>query len=195
VAFEQREHARSLVGRIHAGNLPPVLGFDETMARHDRGAGEAFDALRRIVRYLRLADREIQVACGLSVAQLFVLSTLAETPALSLAELADRTLTDQSSVSTVVARLVERGFIVRRQARGDRRRAELRLTPAGKRTVRTAPRVPQARMIAAIDALPATRRAELVRSLADLAASIGADAVAPRMLFEDEPDRGRRRRS
>jgi DNA-binding MarR family transcriptional regulator len=164
------------------------------MARHDSGAGEAFDALRRIVRYLRLADREVQVACGLSVAQLFVLSVLADTPALSLAELAERTLTDQSSVSTVVARLVDNGYVVRRQARGDRRRAELRLTPTGRRVVRTAPRVPQTKMIAAIEAMPAARRAELVRSLEHLAQSIGADAVSPRMLFEDEPARARRRR-
>jgi hypothetical protein len=31
------------------------------------------------------------------------------------------------------------------------------------------------------------KRAELVRSLEGLAAAIGANAVEPRMLFEDEP--------
>ena len=155
------------------------------------GAAAALVALRRIVRYLRLADREVELACGVSVAQLFVLRQLAETPALSLSELAQRTLTDQSSVSTVVARLVERGLVSRRPAPGDRRRAELRLTPRGQRLTRTAPPAPQARMIDAIDAMTPARRAALVRALEDLAAAIGADAVAPRMLFEDEPGAGR----
>jgi DNA-binding MarR family transcriptional regulator len=60
-------------------------------------------SLRKIVRFLRLADRAAEAAVGLSAAQLFVLQTLASQPAASLAEVADRTLTDQSSVSTVVA--------------------------------------------------------------------------------------------
>ncbi|MBS1124856.1 MAG: Transcriptional regulator, MarR family [Deltaproteobacteria bacterium] len=131
-------------------------------------------ALRRIVRYLRLADREVEVACRLSAAQLFVLHTLVETSGLSLAELAARTLTDQSSVSTVVARLVERGLVSRRASPTDRRRAELRVTPAGHRMVRRAPRAPQAQIIAAIRAMRAPHRAELVRALDGLVAAIGA---------------------
>jgi len=152
-------------------------------------------ALRRIVRYLRLADREVEMACRLSAAQLFVLHALVETSGLSLAELADRTLTDQSSVSTVVARLVEGGLVSRRASTTDRRRAELRITPAGHRMIQRAPRAPQAQIIAAIRAMPAARRTELVRALEGLAAVMGASKVAPRMLFEDEPPRARRKRS
>jgi DNA-binding MarR family transcriptional regulator len=155
----------------------------------------ALNALRRIVRFLRIADREVESACSLSAAQLFVLHTLSETPALSLARVAERTLTDQSSVSTVVARLVERGLVNRKPSKTDRRRAELSLTAAGRRMVLTAPRPPQAHMIAAMQAMPAPRRAELVRSLEALAAAIGANEVAPRMLFEDEPLPARRRRA
>jgi DNA-binding MarR family transcriptional regulator len=151
-------------------------------------------ALRRIVRYLRLADREVEMACQLSAAQLFVLHTLVETSVLSLAELAERTLTDQSSVSTVVARLVERGLVSRKASSTDRRRAELRITAAGLRMVDRAPAAPQAQMIAAIRAMPAARRTELVRALEGLAAAIGASGVAPRMLFEDEPPRRTKRR-
>jgi DNA-binding MarR family transcriptional regulator len=151
-------------------------------------------ALRRIVRFLRLADREVEAACDVSAAQLFVLHTLVDNPAESVTELAQRTLTDQSSVSTVVARLVERGLVKRTPSRTDRRRAQLRITPAGTQMVRRAPRVPQALMIAAIRDMPAVKRAELTRALEGLAAVIGANEVAPRMLFEDEPPRPRGRR-
>lgn len=160
----------------------------------DADAAAALDALRRIVRYLRLADREVEHACGVSVAQLFVLRQLADTPALSLGELADRTLTDQSSVSTVVARLVERDLVTRKPSAEDRRRAELRLTARGRRLARSAPRSPQEQMIGAIRAMTPARRAALVRSLEGLATAVGAGAVAPRMLFEDEPAPARRPR-
>ncbi len=157
-------------------------------------AAAALVALRRIVRHLRLADREVETACGLSVAQLFVLRQLADEPALSIAELAEHTLTDASSVSIVVSRLVVAGLVARKPSRTDRRRVELALTSRGKRLVRTAPQVPQVAMIEAIRDMSATRRAELVRSLERLAAIIGAGTLAPRMLFEDEPRRSRKKR-
>ena len=148
-------------------------------------AGAALVALRRIVRFLRLADREVEGACGLSVAQLFVLHQLADTPALSIAEVADRTLTDPSSVSTVVARLVSEGLVLRKPSKTDRRRAELTLSARGRRVVLTAPRVPQLTIIESIREMSPKRRKDLVRSLEGLASAIGANAVEPRMLFED----------
>ena len=161
--------------------------------RRDTSAAAALVALRRIVRYLRLADREVEHACGLSVAQLFVLHQLGDTPALSIAELAERTLTDPSSVSTVVARLVDNKLVVRSPSRADRRRVELTLTARGKKLVLTAPRVPQLAMIESIREMTPKRRSDLVRSLESLAGAIGANAVEPRMLFEDEPISTRRR--
>jgi DNA-binding MarR family transcriptional regulator len=157
-------------------------------------AAAAMNALRKIVRFLRLADREVAAVCGLSAAQLFVLHTLVDGPGLSLAEVAERTLTDQSSVSTVVARLVDRGFVIRKPSRSDKRRAELSLSAAGRKMVLTAPHPPQTQMIAAIQAMPAQRRAELVQSLDVLATVMGANDVPPRMLFEDEPAVRRKRR-
>lgn len=143
-------------------------------------------SLRRIIRYLRIGDREVESASGLSSAQLFVLSTVADTPALSVAEIAKRALTDQSSVSTVVARLVERGLIQRKPSAKDRRRAELRITAAGQRILQAAPPVPQSKLIEAIRAMPAPRRAELVRALDALVDAIGGDDVKPRLFFTDE---------
>jgi DNA-binding MarR family transcriptional regulator len=147
----------------------------------------AMVSLRRIIRYLRVTDREIEAASGLSAAQLFVLATLADTPALSLAEIAQRALTDQSSVSTVVAKLTKSGFIARKASREDRRRAELRLTAAGKRVLESSPSTPQQRLIDAMRAMPAARRAEIVRALQSLVEALGADKTAPKLMFEDEP--------
>jgi len=89
-------------------------------------------------------------------------------------------------VSTVVAKLVARRLVTRTTAKQDRRRAELRLTAAGERVVRTAPRVPQALIIDAVIEMPARQRRELVRGLETLVTRVGANAVEPRMLFEED---------
>jgi DNA-binding MarR family transcriptional regulator len=70
---------------------------------------DVLDSLRRIVQVLRESSRRAERQLGISGAQLFVLEKLAEAPSQSLNELAERTHTHQSSVSTVVARLVKRG--------------------------------------------------------------------------------------
>src|SRR5260221_14725566 len=91
------------------------------------------DAIRRIVQALRESSRAAEKHAGLSGAQLFVLQALAESPGLSLNELAERTRTHQSSVSVVVTRLSRARLIERSTAPGDARRAELRLSALGRR--------------------------------------------------------------
>jgi MarR family transcriptional regulator, lower aerobic nicotinate degradation pathway regulator len=155
-------------------------------------AQRAFEALRRLVRFLRLAARAAEKS-GVSAAQLFVLHQLAASPASSLAELAARTLTDASSVSTVVARLVAGKLVTRRASAGDRRRATLALTARGRALVARTPGLAQTRIVEAIVAMPPRDRRALTRALDRLVAAIGADQLPARMLFEDEPG-GRRGR-
>jgi DNA-binding MarR family transcriptional regulator len=148
------------------------------------GTREVLDALRRIVQGLRESSRDAEKRVGLSGAQLFVLHTVAESPGLSLNDLAERTRTHQSSVSAVVARLRRSGLVDRSTAAEDARRAEIRLSARGRSRLRSAPRAAQERLIAAVDALAAPDRARLAVTLRRLVASMGlADRDAP-MLFE-----------
>ena len=162
---------------------------------------EVLDALRRIVRVMRLSSRAAEHTVGVSAAQLFVLQTLADADGMSLNELAERTLTDQSSVSAVVARLVERGHVRRRRSAADARRLELRLAPTGRAVLRRAPTVPQERLIAALHSMSVAERQLLASALSRFVAAIGLDGSPPPMMFEDDgraaprsrPGRRRRR--
>jgi DNA-binding MarR family transcriptional regulator len=145
------------------------------------------NALRRIVRDLRLGTREAERTTGASGAQLFVLQALTERPAASLAELADRTLTDQSSVSVVVKRLIDRGHVARKVSRADARRVELRLTAAGRRLLARCPEPTQARLVAALERLPESELAGLTAGLAALVREMGSVGGSPEMFFEDSP--------
>ena len=148
------------------------------------------DCVRRIVRALRESSREAERKVGVSGAQLFVLQQLAAGPARSVSELAERTLTHQSSVSVVVQRLAEAGLIARRPSRTDRRRTDLHLTRRGRALLASAPPLLQDRLIEAVRELPAGRRLRLASGLAEVIDRMQLPGGAAPMFFEDR----RRRR-
>lgn len=145
-------------------------------------------AIRRLVRHLRLSDRAAQTRLRLSAAQLFVLSELGKTPAVSLGELAARTSTDQSSVSAVVARLVDAGLVTRQRAEGDARRLELSLSRAGKSALEKAPPIVQEVILEAVGRLPAVERKRFADTFMRLLDDIGAEPRPP-LLFEEKKSR------
>lgn len=121
------------------------------------------DALRSIVQSLRISGRAAEQQVGISSAQLYILEELAERPAQSINELAERTFTHQSSVSMVVSRLVDSRLVSRSSAPGDARRLSISLTSAGRALLRKAPDTAQARLVEGLRALD---KSEL-RGLAD----------------------------
>jgi DNA-binding MarR family transcriptional regulator len=151
-----------------------------------REARIVLEAIRRIVRLLRQSAREAERRTGLSAAQLFVLQQLrAAGGALTPGELADRTLTHQSSVSVVVKRLVAAGLVSRARSERDGRRVELSLTPAGRAAVRRAPELAQERLISAVDELPVAHRSGLAAGLGRLVGQLGISGAPPPMFFEE----------
>lgn len=150
------------------------------------GAGAVLQGIRRLDRGLRLAARRGERETGLSAAQLFVLERVSETPALSLSELAARTITDRSSVSAVVDRLTEAGLVQREVSAGDRRRQEIHITTAGRRRLRHAPAAPTDLLLAALRRWPRSKAMRLGRMLAELNEALGFEEAA--MLFEVDGD-------
>lgn len=143
------------------------------------------DSIRRLVRILRVSDRQAQMDLGVSGAQLFVLMELGRTPALSLGDLAARTRTDQSSVSVVVSRLVEAGLITRDRDERDARRLVLHLTRAGRAMLQKAPPVAQELLLRVVERLPAAERQRFADTFEAIVNSVGADEGPAPMLFED----------
>ncbi|MDI3283920.1 MarR family winged helix-turn-helix transcriptional regulator [Polyangium sp. 15x6] len=166
----------------------------EPESTRDAEVTAALDALRHVVRALRLSSTAVEKAHGVSGAQLFVLGELATGKNFSIAELAARTATDPSSVSVVVGRLVERGLAVRRASPNDARRAEIAITPAGSALLNEAPAPIQRKLIAAITEMPEDERAALTRGLGRVAAAMGAPDGPPPMFFEGEPASRRSRK-
>lgn len=136
---------------------------------------------------LRLTDRAIQSERGLSGAQLFVLHELAKSPSLSLSELAERTLTDQSSVSVVVTRLVDAGYVARDRDKRDGRRLVLNLTRTGRAIAEKSPTVAQEKIIEALERISPADRRRFADTFARLIDEMGEARGAAPMMFEDDP--------
>jgi len=146
------------------------------------------DSIRRLVRLLRVSDRQAQAELGISGAQLFVLRELGKTPALSLNDLASRTLTDQSSVSVVVTRLVEAGLVTRDRDERDARRLVLHLTRAGRTLLRRAPAAAQERLLNVFDRLPEEERKRFAGTFEEIIDAVGAEDGPAPMIFEEDAD-------
>ena len=145
--------------------------------------------MRRIFRALRNAAQQTQTQAGISAAQLFVLSSLADGAASSLTELGDRTHTDRSSVADVVERLADAGLVERYRSAADRRRTEVRITSVGRSLLRSAPKPPTELLIAGLDALSDGELDTLAAGLLRLTRKMALEAAPAPMLFEDEAAR------
>jgi DNA-binding MarR family transcriptional regulator len=153
-------------------------------ARQD-DIGRALDGLRAIVRALRLNSHALERRIGISGAQLFVLQQLAEGPARSMNELAERTLTHQSSVSVVVSRLVERGLATRSASPSDARRSEIALSAKGRAMLRRAPVTVQSRLVEGLRRLPPARLRALAAAIEEWTHAAGIEGSRPPLLFEE----------
>lgn len=161
-------------------STPPVSLTDT------KASERALNAVRSIVRALRINTRAIELQMGISLAQLFVLQQLAERAAESLNDLAERTATHQSSVSVVVRRLVDRGLVTRVASAADRRRIEIDVTPEGRQLLAGAPVTIQTQMMNALRRMPAADQAQLADLLERWLHDTGIDIAAPPMLGEDD---------
>ena len=148
---------------------------------------DVIDSIRVLVKALRDSGRDAEQKLGITSAQLYVLQALRERPA-SINELAARTYTHQSSVSMVVARLVESRLVTRSTARGDARKVLISLTATGRNLVKKAPDGAQTRLIIALSEMTRSDLKSLANQLnaligiMDMQQQVDASGLArPRM--------------
>ena len=153
-------------------------------------AATVMDAVRRIVRALRVSTRSVEREIGISGAQLFIMQQLVGEQSLSVNQLARLTMTHQSSVSVVVARLAERGLVARKASKEDARRASIELTAKGRRLLGSAPLTAQARLTGALQRLPADQVSLLASTIDAWIREAGIDHEPAQFFFEEDAATG-----
>ena len=161
------------------GNVAPgLLG-------HEQIGPELADIVSRLRRAMRRAARAADPALGLSVAQLELLSCMAEHPGIRPSQLARMLRLAPSSVATLLGGLQSAGYVTRTPGglrgpgTGDRRTVSLDLSDQGTAAVSRWHGVNEGIIQAALAALPQRDRAALrdaAPALRDLTSSIDAQA-------------------
>ncbi len=83
--------------------------------------------------------REIEVACGISGSQLWLLNEIATYPELGVSRLAENMAIHQSTCSLLVEKLVKKQLVAKQRLSEDQRKVGLMVTEAGKAVLAKAP--------------------------------------------------------
>ncbi|MFB6894359.1 MarR family winged helix-turn-helix transcriptional regulator [Kitasatospora sp. NPDC056327] len=122
------------------------------------------DAVTRLRRSLRSSIRTDYPWESLPMAQVELLQTLAAAP-LRVGELAARQRLAPNTVSGLVGKLLDAGFVDRQPDPGDRRTARIALTAAGRRQLDDWQRAHERRIATALDTLSTDDRDAVMHAL------------------------------
>ncbi len=117
----------------------------------------AMDVLRKfriVVGAVRRHTRELERACGVAGAQVWMLAAIAEKPQITVSALSRSLSIHVSTASNLLEKLAQKGLIERLRCDDDRRAVRLRITPAGQAILVNAPQPLQGLLMDALTRLP-----------------------------------------
>ena len=142
-------------------------------------ARTALLAIRRILRATELSARALTREVGLNISQLLVLQILEEGGEATAGGIAARVNLKQATVTSLLDKLEQRGFVRRQRGESDRRKVWVELMPAGREALAQAPDRLQERFRARFEGLADWEQAYLVGALERVAALLDAEDVHP----------------
>ena len=128
-----------------------------------------------LMRALKIAEKNVQVAhreLNFVAADIETMRFVSVHPGCMLSELASHLDVVPTTASSVVDRLVDRGFVKRERPETNRRAIALRLTPEGFDAFALIDAEEKATMQIMLDALPEKDRSQFVRSMVQIAETV-----------------------
>jgi len=93
---------------------------------------EVYSTLRQIVRAMDVHSKYLHKYYGLSGPQLAILKELSEVTEIPTGRLAKKISLSQATVTDILDRLEEKGFVIRQRSHYDKRRVYIQITEKGK---------------------------------------------------------------
>ncbi len=152
----------------------------------DAAISEIMQSLRRIIKSLQDYSQTVFTHYGITGPQLWALKTIHQMGSLPLGELSKGMCLHPSTVSGVVDRLENKGYVVRDRTEEDRRVVRVRLTPKGKALVRKAPNPVQGKMIYGLRRLEKGRLTLIYDSIRELLQIMEAQNLKVTFFFDEE---------
>ncbi|KZB60354.1 MarR family winged helix-turn-helix transcriptional regulator [Thalassospira sp. MCCC 1A02491] len=137
-------------------------------------------ALRQIIRATDLHSKHVMKVCGLTVPQLVVLLAIEELGAVTVREISRHVSLSQATVTTILNRLEERGFIVRMRNASDKRVVNSSLTDKGREVLINTPPLMDGHFMLRYEMLDLDERKQILDSLQHVARLMDTTEVDPR---------------
>lgn len=154
-------------------------------------------SLRRIIRAVELYSRKLSIRYHVTGPQLACLLVIADLGPVTATGIAREVHLSPSTVVGILARLEEKGLILRHRSERDRRQIHIMPSEKGRHLVEHAPSPLQDTLARALSGLSELEQATIALSLARVVELMEAPEVDPSSIFEipgnfdDETDPGR----
>ena len=133
--------------------------------------------LRAIIQAVEIYSHTTFRHTGITGPQLVVLAVLGRQVMANAVDLARQVHLSMATLSGIIARLEQRGLIERARSDQDRRKADIRLTDAGRHFLETSPPLLDPDFIEAFVALPGWQQQMILSSLKHLVALLTANGA------------------
>lgn len=157
-----------------------------TAVDRDMAISNTVQGLRRIFKAVQDYSQDVSHRFGITGPQLWALKTISQTDGLSLSELSKKMYLHPSTVTGVVDRLENKGFVVRERTSPDRRVIRLRLTAEGHNLMKNAPSSTQGKLIHGLRKLKKTELEAICKAVQKLVEIAEAENVEATFFFHDE---------
>lgn len=137
----------------------------------------ALRAIRRLLRAAEMTERQLAAATGLTPSQLVVLQEVSRHGETTAGAIASAVQFSQATVTNLVDRLEQRGFVARSRRERDRRQVWVSITEQGRTALSSAPDMMQDRFQSRFDNLPDWEQAMIVAMLERLTGLLNADGI------------------
>lgn len=152
----------------------------------DEEISETVQSLRRIFKTIEDYSRQVSSEYGITGPQLWALKTISEHDYLPLGELSRKMCLHPSTVTGVVDRLEDKGYVMRSRDATDRRVVTVRLTVAGRDLVKRTPSPVQGKMIYGLRKLKRNELRAIYDAVRRLAQIVEAQDVKVTFFFDRE---------
>lgn len=148
---------------------------------------EVLIALRQIIRTIDLHSKRISKKIGITGPQLLVLKAIPKVSNPNLKKVAEHVKLSSATVSLILDKLMEKGYIIRQPHLQDKRITLLALTEKGQETIKNSPSLLQDEFIDAFGKLEAWEQTLILSSLQRVATMMKADdlPVSPLLMSEE----------
>lgn len=134
-------------------------------------------ALRRVMRATDLHSRELARSTGLTAPQLLLLQTIQQQGKVGVGELAQEMSLSQATVTSILDRLEDRGYVAREKGDADKRKVFTSLTAKGSEAIKDSPVPLQQRFVERFGKLASWEQHQLIASLQRIATMMDAQDI------------------